>query len=284
MLKRLRVAPLHLKLLGGFALVLAFSAAQSGLACWTTLTRKIESDAAVVRTEQVLHLESETQTALLKMEAAYQGFLFLGDEALLGQYTADAQLYSADLAALEQLTAEDPAQVARWRDLGQRQAVWQQQVVDQGVTARRAASVQIGPNTEAIRASAQRGVALQYVPQMQLILDSAIHLEQDLLTQRLHVNRALSDQLTTVLLGGIVLRLGVGAIVAIWFSRRLASALHQVSAAAEEHEISERRYRQMFENNEAVKLLVDPNGGIIVDANAAACTFYGYPPKGLVGR
>ena len=36
------------------------------------------------------------------------------------------------------------------------------------------------------------------------------------------------------------------------------------------------RYRQMFENNSAVKLLIDPTTGAIVDANDAACRFYGY--------
>ena len=39
---------------------------------------------------------------------------------------------------------------------------------------------------------------------------------------------------------------------------------------------SEERYRQMFEKNRAVKLLIDPETGAIVDANPAACEFYGY--------
>ncbi|MEO8215531.1 MAG: PAS domain S-box protein [Acidobacteriota bacterium] len=39
---------------------------------------------------------------------------------------------------------------------------------------------------------------------------------------------------------------------------------------------SENRYRQMFENNPAVKLLIDPTDGRIVDANDAATNFYGY--------
>ena len=40
---------------------------------------------------------------------------------------------------------------------------------------------------------------------------------------------------------------------------------------------SEERYRQMFEKNQAIKLLIDPDSGAIVDANPAACEFYGYP-------
>ncbi|MFQ5630157.1 MAG: PAS domain S-box protein, partial [bacterium] len=39
---------------------------------------------------------------------------------------------------------------------------------------------------------------------------------------------------------------------------------------------SEALYRQMFEKNRAVKLLLDPLSGAIVQANSAACEFYGY--------
>jgi PAS domain S-box-containing protein len=40
---------------------------------------------------------------------------------------------------------------------------------------------------------------------------------------------------------------------------------------------SEERYREMFEKNQAVQLLIDPESGQVVDANPAACEFYGYP-------
>jgi diguanylate cyclase (GGDEF)-like protein/PAS domain S-box-containing protein len=46
---------------------------------------------------------------------------------------------------------------------------------------------------------------------------------------------------------------------------------------------SERRYRQMFENNRAVQLLIDPDSGTIVDANMAAADFYGYALDELIG-
>ncbi|HEY0656934.1 MAG TPA: PAS domain S-box protein, partial [Pyrinomonadaceae bacterium] len=47
----------------------------------------------------------------------------------------------------------------------------------------------------------------------------------------------------------------------------------QAEAALSE---SEERYRQMFEKNQAIKLLIDAETGAIVDANPAACKFYGY--------
>jgi diguanylate cyclase (GGDEF)-like protein/PAS domain S-box-containing protein len=48
---------------------------------------------------------------------------------------------------------------------------------------------------------------------------------------------------------------------------------HLVEAGLRE---SEARYRAMFERNEAVKLLIDPETGYIVQANPAASAFYGY--------
>jgi PAS domain S-box-containing protein len=45
---------------------------------------------------------------------------------------------------------------------------------------------------------------------------------------------------------------------------------------------SERRYRQTFETNMAVKLIVDPTDGSIVEANQAAASYYGYSVELLV--
>ncbi|HUF16765.1 MAG TPA: EAL domain-containing protein [Thermoanaerobaculia bacterium] len=53
------------------------------------------------------------------------------------------------------------------------------------------------------------------------------------------------------------------------------------NAAEEALKESENRYRQMFENNTAVKLLIDPEIGIVIDANPAACAFYGYTEEEL---
>jgi PAS domain S-box-containing protein len=44
---------------------------------------------------------------------------------------------------------------------------------------------------------------------------------------------------------------------------------------------SEERYRNLFRENLSVMLLIDPQSGDIVDANPAACSFYGYNRKEL---
>jgi diguanylate cyclase (GGDEF)-like protein/PAS domain S-box-containing protein len=43
-------------------------------------------------------------------------------------------------------------------------------------------------------------------------------------------------------------------------------------------------YRQIFERNRTVQLLIDPDNGRIVDANPAACRFYGYTREEMTSR
>ncbi len=46
----------------------------------------------------------------------------------------------------------------------------------------------------------------------------------------------------------------------------------------------EKQYRQIFETNRAIKLIIDPIEGSIIEANNAACTFYGYSKKDLLSK
>ncbi len=47
---------------------------------------------------------------------------------------------------------------------------------------------------------------------------------------------------------------------------------------------SESRYRSLFESNNAVILLIDPESGAIRDANAAACRYYGWPREEMIQK
>jgi PAS domain S-box-containing protein len=52
--------------------------------------------------------------------------------------------------------------------------------------------------------------------------------------------------------------------------------------SAGRHVGSEERYRSLFEDGPAAMLLVDPDGGGILEANQAACDFYGWPRDRLL--
>ena len=60
------------------------------------------------------------------------------------------------------------------------------------------------------------------------------------------------------------------------FSIAFNQMVEKLEKARTELKKSEAVYRSMFENNRAVQLLVDSQDGKIVDANPAACSFYGF--------
>lgn len=51
--------------------------------------------------------------------------------------------------------------------------------------------------------------------------------------------------------------------------------------AAEKLKVSEQNFRNLFLKHSAVKLIIDPDGGEIIDANEAAVRFYGWPVEQL---
>ncbi len=78
-----------------------------------------------------------------------------------------------------------------------------------------------------------------------------------------------------VLLGMVALWL-LG-LLGLWMaSARLRRHLQERDQTMAELAASEARYRQTFENTPAIKYLIDPQSNLIVDANQAALSFYGY--------
>ncbi len=63
----------------------------------------------------------------------------------------------------------------------------------------------------------------------------------------------------------------------VWLGQRISNRdITERIYAEQALRESEATYRAMFEKNTAVKILVDPDTAMIVDANSAACQFYGY--------
>jgi len=58
----------------------------------------------------------------------------------------------------------------------------------------------------------------------------------------------------------------------------------KATAATRQVTTSEQRYRQMFERNPAIMLLVDPESGRLLDANPAACKYYHLTASQLRGQ
>ncbi|HLZ08186.1 MAG TPA: PAS domain S-box protein, partial [Chloroflexota bacterium] len=66
------------------------------------------------------------------------------------------------------------------------------------------------------------------------------------------------------------------------FDLAMVEDVTDFTLAEEALRASETRHRQMFQGNQAIKLLIDRATGTIVDANPAACAFYGYTLEALL--
>jgi PAS domain S-box-containing protein len=64
------------------------------------------------------------------------------------------------------------------------------------------------------------------------------------------------------------------------YSMRITEQKRALNALRE----SEERYRSLFEDNHSTMLLVDPNNSDIVDANPAACVYYGYSKEEITNK
>jgi diguanylate cyclase (GGDEF)-like protein/PAS domain S-box-containing protein len=82
----------------------------------------------------------------------------------------------------------------------------------------------------------------------------------------------------TLLVSGLLLS-GLLSLL-LWAQARQTREEQRLHA---ELQASEQRLRQTFEINTAIKLIIDPADGRIVDANSAACDYYGHPRAKLLG-
>lgn len=81
------------------------------------------------------------------------------------------------------------------------------------------------------------------------------------------------------LLAAVLLLLAGNALL----RRQVAEKLKALRAGEEELRRSEARYIALFNNNHTALLIIDPDQGTIIDANPAACEFYGWSREQLLG-
>ena len=72
--------------------------------------------------------------------------------------------------------------------------------------------------------------------------------------------------------------------VFIFWNRRLSKEVKSRIIAEQKAQNSEKRFRKLFEDNQAIELILDPNSGQIIEANRAAVRFYGYSAQELKGK
>jgi len=222
--------PVGRKLLAGFGLVLLLLLGLSGVAYWTTRGND-EASASVAHTLQVIALAEETEGDLVDMETGYRGFLLTGQEQFLDPYTAGLASYPDRLRQLEELTADNPPQVARWQNIADLTQQWTQQITEPRIALRRQMPAGALPSAELVDLVGAGGGRDQFTAIRQ-VFDQAIAAEQGLLATRLDDAQAANQRLFATLLVGTAFALLVGVSAALLLTRDITEAVERVAAAA----------------------------------------------------
>ncbi|HEX5269251.1 MAG TPA: CHASE3 domain-containing protein, partial [Gemmataceae bacterium] len=111
------------KIVGGFALSLAAVVVVGALAYRSTEKLEeagavvINSNRAVAHTHEVLTTLEQVLSLLKDAETGQRGFLLTGEASYLQPYEDARQSIETSLARLQELTADNPAQQQRLKDL-----------------------------------------------------------------------------------------------------------------------------------------------------------------------
>jgi methyl-accepting chemotaxis protein len=183
-------------------------------------------------TVEVISHATAASNALVNMETGYRGFVITGNEAYLAPYTAGERAARTELTKLRELTADNPAQVARWQAVAEQAQGWREAVAEPTIALRRrAASGELSLDTAIQAASRPEGKAR--FDAMRAVFEAGVEAERALLGPRTAAVTAADARLVPVIVIGTVLLAIVGLGLAVWSARRMARAVTQVRDTAD---------------------------------------------------
>ena len=236
-----RRARSHWRITLAFAGLGVLVLAEVGLAYQTSSNNEVAS-AWVEHTHEVIGTANSARAAVADMEAGYRGYLLTGQEQFLEPYLAGRAVHDASLAHLEELTADNPQQTARWHAISQLIDRWMNDVTEPTIERRRRVAHGDAGMSE-IMASVLSGSGKAYTDQIRAQFADAIAAEQSLLAQRNAEQHVSNAQLRWVLilgtLGATILAVVLAGVVLRGLEReRLAGVRLSIQTA--EHELYNR--------------------------------------------
>jgi methyl-accepting chemotaxis protein len=219
------------KLLAAFGVVLAIVVVQS-LVAFRATTANSESAAWTAHTHEVIGKATDALAALVDMETGYRGFLVTGRDEFLAPYEAGQTRSREALTELATLTADNPTQVARWKDLEARATAWEREVTTPGIALRRSVLAGTAAQTELVDWETS-GKGKQHFDGMRTVFAEAVQAERQLLDARSADSARTSSGLLYVIVGGTLVVVALGLTIAYLLARRIGSAMNELAGAAQ---------------------------------------------------
>lgn len=229
-MQRMKNWKLRTKLLTAFGVVLSLFTVQSVISYRATVASR-DAVKWTDHTHEVIAVASDALAALVNMETGYRGFLVTGRDVFLEPYTIGLERAPAALAQLMKLTADNPAQVARWTDLTARAKAWQDEITTPGIALRR--RVPSGAATQQdIVAFETSGKGKQHFDGMRGVFAEAIGAERTLMTSRNAESARAARQLLVVIVGGTLSLVVLGLIIAQVVATVIGRPVNTLAVAA----------------------------------------------------
>lgn len=225
----MRQWPLRTKLAVSFLIVVLLAVAQAG-AAYRTLRLYQSASQWVEHTYQVIAEAGAAQAQVDGIRAAYRSYLLTGDPDFLQTYHAAKAELEVSLSGLERDTADNPPQVARWKDIQARVTSWVNQVVQPDLAKMEASGGSTGVGT---------AIAANSLPRTEEELNvvgglfrQAVSTEHSLLAQRVQDATMATAELGWILVGGVIVLIVVGLTLAVTLSGSLGVAFARLARAA----------------------------------------------------
>jgi PAS domain S-box-containing protein len=260
---------LEQKIYIGFGLAL-LTLSTIGITSYLSMNRLVEADKWEEQTASVL-VKFETLLSELK-DVGGTGYIITGDERYLEPHYKALEQIDQEIEVLRRLTAAD-LQLQRHLDiiesLIQRKLALAQQLIETRQNEGFEAAVRLVETDEDKR-------ILDAIRQEigEIKAEQVIQLQQRTAQEEAEVRQA------TIIINLSSLLAVIIVVVAIFVIKHDLTQRKRLEEAAQE---SEARYSTMFRDNHTATLLLNPETGDIVDANPAACAFYGYSHQEITG-
>ncbi|WP_339847906.1 CHASE3 domain-containing protein [uncultured Halopseudomonas sp.] len=124
------------KISAGYGLILALMCAVS-IVAYFSVSSLIQASNWVEHTHQVIRNAEAVSAAMLDMETGQRGFMITGQDEYLEPYNAGKERFAALIESGQKLTSDNPAQVARWKEVDRLQTSWLTEVAEPEISARR---------------------------------------------------------------------------------------------------------------------------------------------------
>lgn len=235
------------------------------------INRLLETERLITHTDEVIAQTHVVEKLLVDMETGTRGFLITGDPTFLGPHEVGNRKIDGEIAKLEQLVADNPAQLKRLEELKPLQSEWREFAVRVQQIKRS------GGDYESAIAS---GVGRQLMDRLRTSLGDFVETETQLRNQR---SRS-AERWTRIVVGlGIALTLILGLVLATLARRQLVRVSQSYEAVLQASRTranalkdSEERYRMLFDSNPQPTWLYDVETLEFLAVNEAAISHYGF--------